>query len=827
LSSGGHRVTARVSGKRDDTARSSAVARDRELPTLLDRFVGRARELAELADLTGHARLLTLTGPGGVGKTRLALALAHRVQPDFDHGVAFVDIGVDEAAASVTQLVGSALALPSHAQPATIADTIGNRQLLLLLDNCSRQVDDCAELALALLSHCPRLTIVATSVERLGVPGETLWQVPPLSVPESTAPFASIAENDAVQLLVERMIEVNPRFELDEAVAPLVTAICRRLDGLPLALELAAGWVNALSLGEIAEGANDPLRLLTRGARGAPERHQTLRASLDWSTEGLDPAERHLLRRLAVFPGSWDLDAARVICADDAFGSVQVLPTLAELVSRSLIQVVSRGDDDAARYRFLTVVRCYALEQLEAAGELSALRQRHADWYRALAEATPVGAAENDQVHVMLREQENLRAALEWAIAQDHADLAHALAGQLHAIWYIQGQFAESRVWFSRVLGLSGGSSRGRTTVANWASIHALCHGDIPEALRLAELAQQIAQAGGSTELIAFSLDSLGTVLADQGKLAESAAVFEREGALLQDLDLDWLLACVYYRLAGLRLEAGDNKQAEALCSDALRALGPRGNLWIRMRIERILGRIELTRGEYDAAALRFEFALNGTQQFGDIQGQTYALLDLARAAQERRQLAPARQWLRDALAITRLDTEPLRLTRVLEAAGALLASARPEGCLQIVTAAERVRTRMGAPLWPLERQQLARTLEIAHSRLSLGAIASATASGDVLEPDRAVHLAIELLDSLGTPPSTGTASTQDLLTPREYAVADLVSQGLTNRAIAQVLVISEGTARAHVEHILSKLALRSRTEIGTRLEHDARTPRT
>jgi tetratricopeptide (TPR) repeat protein len=245
------------------------------------------------------------------------------------------------------------------------------------------------------------------------------------------------------------------------------------------------------------------------------------------------------------------------------------------------------------------------------------------------------------------------------------------------------------------------------------ASIHALCHGDIPEALRMSELAQQIATDSGSPEEIVRSLDSLGTVLSDQGKLAEAAAIFEREGALLHDLDLGWLLACVYFRLAGLRLEDGDDLRAEAICVDALRALGPHGNLWIRLRIERVLGRVALARGDYDSAVARLEFALDGTRQLGDIQGQTYALLDLARAAQERRQLAPARHWLREALAITRLDTEPLRLSRVLEAAAALLASARPEGCLQIVTAAERLRARMGAHHWPLERLQVERTLRL------------------------------------------------------------------------------------------------------------------
>ena len=259
-----------------------------------------------------------------------------------------------------------------------IATALDDRHLLLVLDNCSQHVPACAELAVTLLSLCPRLQIIATSGERLGVSGEILWQVPPLATPEAGVGLEDIASSVAVQLLVERMVEVNPHFVLDETNAADVAEICRRVDGMPLSLELVAGWINALSLGEIAERLDDPLRLLTRGARGAPTRHRTLRATLDWSTARLSERERRLFERLSVFAGSWDLEAARGVCADNDLAVAQVLPVLADLVGKSLVQVVSRDNGAAARYRLLEAVRQYAFEKLESGGHARDFQQRHA-----------------------------------------------------------------------------------------------------------------------------------------------------------------------------------------------------------------------------------------------------------------------------------------------------------------------------------------------------------------------------------------------------------------------------------------------------------------
>jgi predicted ATPase len=791
---------------------------ERHLPYAMNRFIGREQALQELDGVRAHARLITLTGPGGVGKSRLALELATRAQEEYRDGVAYLDAATIDSAELLPSVLATALGTSPGSGLESIGQAIFDQQLLLVLDNCSRHVAGCAELATTMLSNCPKLQILATSGERLGVAGEVLWQVPTMPAPEPETTLEQVAASEAVQLLVDRMIEVNPHFVLDESSAPDVAEICRRLDGIPLALELVAGWINALSLAEIAQRLDDPLRLLTRGARGAPSRHQTLRATLDWSTSQLSERERRLLRRLAVFSGAWDLDAARAVCIDDDLSAPLILPVLADLVGKSLVQVVSRGNGIAARYRLLDVVRQYALEMLEDKGEVRAFRQRHAEWYCGLAESVPIGEGRPDQLELLLREQDNLRVALNWSISESDADHALSLGVRLHGVWYIQGQYGESSTWFSRILALNGGPAFVRTMVANWASMHALSRGDFGEARHFSEKARQLAMLSNDPMLAVLSLDGEGTILLEQGKLLEAAAVFKREYQLLQDVHMDWLMACVLYRLAMIRLEFGDPDEAEHLCTQALRALGTENNIWIRLRIERVFGTIALQRGDLPTAQVRCGTVLRGVRQLGDLQGLAYALTDVCQVEHAQRHLPAARALVREALEVSARDGEPLVQTRVLECAALVLASARPEGALQILAAALRMRDRLDAAAWPLERLRIDRTLELAHGRLSTTAAAVASASGEVIGVGRAVRLARELLDSLDPSIGSNLLPPHDVLTPRELEVAELVGQGMTNRAIAQTLVISEGTVRAHVEHILSKLGLRSRTEIGKRL---------
>ncbi len=403
----------------------AAAGRGPKLPSQLTSFVGRERELAEVAALLRDARLLTLTGAGGCGKTRLALQVAGQQAEDFSDGVWPVEL----AALGEPELVGPAVAqaldtrLASDRAPeVALAAHIGDRQQLLLLDNCEHLVEPIAHLAEALLSRCPHLTVLATSREPLRVPGEVTWRVPSLSLPRlvAGAPAAESLAAESVRLFAARAAQAAPGFELGADNADAVASLCHRLDGMPLAIELAAARAAVLTPAQIVERLDDSLDLLSAGARTAMTRQQTLRATLAWSFDLLDAAEQVLLRRLAVFAGAFGLEAAEDVCAEDPLRRSEVVALLGRLIDKSLVQVEEGSGD--RRYRLLETVRQYAVERLEEAGERSAFERRHRDWYLALAESDPTPAGElpaRITLRGLDRERDNLRAALVSALVAD------------------------------------------------------------------------------------------------------------------------------------------------------------------------------------------------------------------------------------------------------------------------------------------------------------------------------------------------------------------------------------------------------------------------
>jgi predicted ATPase/DNA-binding SARP family transcriptional activator len=427
------------------------------LPQQLTSFVGRERELTEAATLLGSSKLLTLTGAGGCGKTRLALELAGQHRADFADGVWAVEL----AALGEPELLGPAIAQAMDARLASdrapeiaLAGHIGDREQLLLLDNCEHLVETVAHLVEALLLRCPRLTVLASSREPLRVPGEVTWRVPSLSLPKLLD--RSLAdeplEAESVRLFSARAAQAAPGFELDDGNAIAVAALCHRLDGMPLAIELAAARVGAMTPAQIVERLDDSLDLLSTGARTAMTRQQTLRATLAWSFDLLGTDEQVLLRRLAVFAGSFGLEAAEDICAEDPLQRSEAVAILGRLIDKSLVQVEEGPGEH--RYRLLETVRQYAAEQLEGAGEREAFGRRHRDWYVELAESDPTPAGDlpaRERLRRLDLERDNLRSALASALVDDPR-IGLRLAVALWRFWLMRGYLAEGYRWLTAAL---------------------------------------------------------------------------------------------------------------------------------------------------------------------------------------------------------------------------------------------------------------------------------------------------------------------------------------------------------------------------------------
>jgi len=585
------------------------------LPAPASRFIGRRDELAETAGLLGRTRLLTLVGPGGCGKTRLAIELAARALGDHPDGAHFVDLAPVAPTAPVAHAVAAALGI--RTQPGEQLDTaltahLRDRRLLLVLDNCEHVAAAAGPLGRVLLEACPGLRVLATSRQPLGVAGETVWRVPSLALPDETAGPAAAASSDAVRLLADRAASVMPGHGLPAGDAVLAAAVCRRLDALPLAIELVAGRLPSLSLPEVAAHLDRRLALLASAGAAPRQRHQTMGAAIDWSHELLEGEERVLFRRLAVFVGSFGLSAAEAVGADTdgaaPSAAADVLPVLLRLVDKSM--VVAERAGSATRYRLLETIRDYALERLQDAGETAAARTRHARWYRGLADSADAYSGP-EQIALLDPELGNVRAALGWCLSAGRTpEVALAIAAPLWWYWWARGASDEGRGWLmrclgavdpaptaARALGLRAAAALHRACGDNGAAMRegeqclaayralgddlgvaaalnglciTACHmGDYEAGLRHAEASLERARVAGSRHGEATSLNNLGTVLRCLGRLGEAGEVLlaalagaretghrRNEGAALNNLALVALRSGDLARSRRLALES-------------------------------------------------------------------------------------------------------------------------------------------------------------------------------------------------------------------------------------------------------------------------------
>ena len=576
--------------------RTPKAAVSHNLPSQLTNFVGRQAEIASLRAGLASNRLVTLTGAGGAGKTRLAVEVATALSEQFSDGVCYVDLAPITHPVVVPVTTARALGLPDQPGRSTL-DTLQqhlrDRHLLLVLDNCEHLLDASAAMVAALVGASPRLTVLATSREPLGVAGEAAWQVPSLSL-----------SDEAIELFTDRARLARSDFSIDDGNAGAVAEICRRLDGMPLAIELAAARVRSLSLTEIVDSLHDRFRLLTGGSRIAVRRQQTLRASVDWSHTLLTETERVLFRRLAVFLGGFDLDAAQAVTGADGVERYQVLDQLTLLVDKSL--VVAENTGGATRYRLLETVRQYALEKLGESGEADAVRYRHCDYYTAMAALldVPARADYGQRLNQLELEMDNLRYALGWTLETSDAERALSLASSLQPLWLTRGRMLEGRAWFDTVLAeddpdnLAVPAAVRARVLADTAMLSLWFGGSMDRAERALAIARQL----DDPALLARTLTACGFIAGASYK-AEAARTYYSEAIVfVRNLDDRWSLSQILAWQANTEFVAGHPIAARVAGEEGRNladAIGDRPNSrWCRSS----LAWVELMQGDVNGA---------------------------------------------------------------------------------------------------------------------------------------------------------------------------------------------------------------------------------
>ena len=624
--------------RQDFPALRSLEATPNNLPQQGSRFIGRDQALDDLKQLLAKTRLLTLTGSGGCGKTRLSLQLAADSLEQFPDGVWLVELAPLSDPALVPQTIATVLGLKEEAGKPfaqTLAAHLRDRRLLLILDNCEHVIDVSAKLALSLVRQCAEVKILASSREALGISGEQIYRVPSLALPDpaqSRTPEA-VAQCEAVQLFIDRAVLARADFRITPGNASALASICHRLDGIPLALELAAARVSSLSVEEINSKLDQRFRLLTGGSRTALPRQQTLRSLIDWSYDVLRPTEQALLRRLSVFVGGWSLSAVEAVCSGDGVASEDVLDLLAALVAKSL--VLMEEQSGTTRYRLLETVRQYARDRLLEHGDGAAWRDRHLACFVALGEeAAPQlrGALQQDWLDRLELEHDNLRAALLWASApQGDATAGLRLADALFSFWYVRGYFGEARSWLSALLeGGPGAPAAARAHALGGAGVMAWQQGDYPTARRDHEAALAILREQGDRRAIAGSLINLGLVDFDQGDYAAARARFEEGLAIRRELGSPQSVAAALHNLAAVASASGDPERAWALFDEGLAIYRQADDRWGMAMSLSNLGSVAESLDDPRRAGTLYEESLSLRRMLGDRRGIAESLEGLA-----------------------------------------------------------------------------------------------------------------------------------------------------------------------------------------------------
>jgi predicted ATPase/DNA-binding CsgD family transcriptional regulator len=820
-----------------------------DLPQEPNSFVGRERELDELRKLVSAGRMLTLSGPGGIGKTRLAVRTLAAVAAEFPDGVCYVELADLSNPDLVLPRVASAVGVTEEQDRPlldTLADVLRSRKLVLALDNCEHLLDACALVCARLLASAPELRLLATSREPLRVAGETVWPVPPLAVAPAGAEGA-LARSDATQLFAERAAASAPGFTLTAANAGDVAQVCRELDGIPLAIELAAARVRALSVEQIRARMADRFGLLTTGDRTAPQRQRTLRAAIDWSHALLAEPEQVLLRRLSVFAG-WSLEMAEQVCADELVPADGLLDALAALVDKSLV-VREAEVLGQARYRLLDTIREYAAGKLASAGETATFDYKLRDYVLAVAEQNfAIGMALapapwQERVNVFRRydvDAGNVWQVLGHCLADGDVAAGLRICTAVRPCMLVRGDFALGSRWVDAFLALPGASDvppdiRGAALIGQAQLTLPV---DPAAAEPTARAGLDLSREAGDEFWTAAGLNLLAEISVHTGRPDEAEALAREAVTLAQAAGDRWNAGWAFgirAAVAGLR---GRMREAADFANASIGVMRGIDHRWGIARAQLGLADLARLRGDHADASDRYTEALAYLREIDARPEIARCLSGLGRVAMDLGATALAREYLSESLRLSRITGTRIGVARGLESFAALaIREDEPERAVLLAAASTALREAAGLP--PLPGARAERYLAPCRHRLGDHTVALLWSRGLAMANETAVGLALE--PPAGTPAVTAAAVTAagvivpearaaealkpaaaaeavatppSSLTPREIEIVALVAQGRSNKAIGEELVISPATVARHVANIMAKLGFRSRAQI-------------
>jgi len=795
------------------------------LPASRTNFVGREREMVEvrrMLAMTGH---LTLTGTGGCGKTRLALEVARDLVGTYKDGVWLVELAPLSEGALVPQVMAATLGVqeqPGRPLQESLLDALGDKETLLILDNCEHLLDAAARLTVALLDSCSRLRVLATSREPLGVTGELGWPVPSLSAPgtQQSLTVEELGGYESVRLFADRASKRHPGFELTSENATAVARVCVGLEGIPLAIELAAARIGMLSAAQISERLGHSLKLLTDGDQRVDHRHQTLRAALEWSFELLGEPEQALFRRLAEFAGGFTLDAAESVGVGEGIDQEDVLELLSVLVDKSLV-VAEENWEQGARYRLLEPVRQYAREKLGVSGEAEAVGRRHAEFFLALAEEAEPELTRSQQAEwldLLETERDNLRAALSWALGRE-LDSGPRMAGALCRFWHTRGYLSEGRTYLEAVASSSAVPTTIRAKALDGLGWIAEPQGDYERAREAYEESLELYRISNDKRGVANVLGDLGSLALDRGDYEEATSLLVESLTLHRELGSKEEVVGVLNGLGVLASAKGDREQSISYFSEALALSRGTGNVRRNATSLGNLGITMLVHDNPEQATVLLEESLALFREIGDSSNIAIGLMYSALAALTEGDHARVQPLGQESMNLLQRAEDKQHMPDCLEImAGGAAAQGLAQRAARLWGAAEAMREDIGVPLQPEDRKLLAPYLATARSSLGEPAWQTTLVEGRAMMPRQAIEYSLSAEEPVLSIPVArrpgGNSATFAPLTPREEEVALLVSRGLTNRQIGSELFISEHTVATHIAKILKRLALSSRSRL-------------